>query len=103
MVDEQPGSPEWARIQAKLWCSLPSAQLARLQRVQNPKLWAAFVGPVAESRDAGGCVRVDHDSSSVREVCLLLLSPHHTTVYYGIYALQFILFVFVHMPPLSWW
>ena len=73
MVDERRGSPEWARIQAKLWCSLPSAELVRVQRVQNPKLWAAFVGPVAEFRDAGGYVRVDHDSSSVREVWILLI------------------------------
>ena len=71
MVDEQPGSPEWTRIQAKLWCGMPSANLVRLQRLQNQKLWSAFVGPVAEFRDAGGYVRVDHDSSYVREVCLL--------------------------------
>ena len=68
MVDERPGSPEWTRLQAKLWCSLPSANVVRVQRVQNQKLWAAFVGPVAEFRDAGGCVRVGLDSSSVREV-----------------------------------
>ena len=73
MVDERRGSPEWARIQAKLWCSPPSAELVRVQRVQNPKLWAAFVGPVAEFRDAGGYVRVDHDSSAVREVWMLLI------------------------------
>ena len=88
MVDEQPGSPEWARIQAKLWCSLPSAHLVRVQRVQNPKLWAAFVGPVAEYRDAGGYVRVDHDSSGVREVWPMLIditpSHHHATVRHGI-------------------
>ena len=72
-MDEQPGSSEWTRIQAKLWCSMPSANLVRLQRVQNQKLWAAFVGPVADFRDAGGYVRVDHDSSSVREVYLLLI------------------------------
>ena len=70
MVDEQPGSAEWDRIQAKLWCSLPSANIVRVQRVQNQKLWAAFVGPVAEFRDAGGHVRVDLDSSCVREVRL---------------------------------
>ena len=68
MVDEPRGSPDWLRIQAKLRCSLPSADVVRVQRVQNQKLWSAFVGPVAEFRDAGGYVRVDHDSSSVREV-----------------------------------
>ena len=76
MVDEPRGSPEWARIRAKLWCSLPSAQLTRVQRVQNPKLWGAFVGPLAEFRDTGGSVRVDHDSSSVREVWKLPMSRH---------------------------
>ena len=69
MVDEQPTSPEWARIQAKLRCSLPSAHLVRVQRVQNQKLWSAFSGPVKEFRDAGGYARVNHDSSCVREVC----------------------------------
>ena len=70
MVDEQPGSAEWNRIQAKLWCSLPSANIVQVQRVQNQKLWAAFVGPVTEFRDAGGDVRVGLDSSCVREVRL---------------------------------
>ena len=68
MVDERRGSPEWARIQAKIWCSLPAANLVAVRRVQNTKLWTAFVGPLAEFRDAGGYTRVDHDSSSVREV-----------------------------------
>ena len=74
MVDEQPGSAEWDRIQAKLWCSLPSANVVRVQRVHNPKLWATFAGPVVECEDAGGYVRVDHDFSSVREVWILLAS-----------------------------
>ena len=74
MVDEEPGSPEWTRIQAKLWCSLPSAHLVRVQRVQNQKLWTAFAGPVAEFRDAGGYIRVDHDSSGVREVWMFWMS-----------------------------
>ena len=81
MVDEHRHSPEWTRIQAKLRCSLPSAQLVRVQRVQNPKLWAAFVGPVTEFRDAGGYVRVDHGQSGVREVTVLLRS-HHDTISY---------------------
>ena len=80
MVDERPGSPEWTRLQAKLWCSLPSANVVRVQRVQNQKLWAAFVGPVAEFRDAGGDVRVGLDSSCVHEVLLCpTTSRHHYT------------------------
>ena len=68
MEDERCGSPEWNRIQAKLQCSLPSAQLVRLQRVENAKLWTAFAGPVADYREDGGSVRVDHVASGVREV-----------------------------------
>ena len=81
MVDEHRESPEWTRIQAKLRCSLPSAQLVRVQRVQNPKLWAAFVGPVTEFRDAGGYIRVSHGTSGVREVRTLLPSHHAPLIY----------------------
>ena len=69
MVDEASGSPEWNRIQAKLRCSLPSAELVSLQRVENKHLWRAFEGPVTEYRDAGGHVRVGHPASGVKEVC----------------------------------
>ena len=102
MVDERRGSPEWVRIQAKLRCSLPSANVVRVQRVQNHKLWAAFVGPVTEFRDAGGYVRVDHDSSGVREVYLFL--KHIAIVYQHVphasqhHALQFL----TVYTPFSW-
>ena len=69
MVDEGTGSPEWNRIKAKLRCSLPSAELVSLQRVENQKLWEAFEAPVTEYRDAGGHVRVGHFASGVKEVC----------------------------------
>ena len=68
MEQELCGSPEWNRIQAKLRCSLPSAQLVQLQRVENATLWTAFAAPVADYRDDGGSVRVDHVASGVREV-----------------------------------
>ena len=68
LVDKVSGSPEWNRIQAKLWCSLPSAELVRLQRVENKHLWRAFEGPVTEYRDAGGHVRVGLPASGVKEV-----------------------------------
>ena len=68
MVEEQRGSLDWARIQAKIRCSLPSAELRSLTRVHNPKLWSAFEGPVREFRDAGGYVRADQDVTGVREV-----------------------------------
>ena len=71
MVDEVSGSFEWNRIQAKLWCSLPSAELVSLQRVENKHLWRAFEAPVTEYRDAGGHVRVGHPASGVKEVCAL--------------------------------
>ena len=74
MVDEVSGSPEWDRIQAKVWCSLPSANLERLQRVENEKLWRAFEGPVTEYRDAGGHVCLGHHASGVKEVCVLRVS-----------------------------
>ena len=97
MVDEAPGSPEWTRIQAKLWCSLPSAHLVRVQRVQNQKLWTAFAGPVAEFRDAGGYIRVDHNSSGVREVHSSS-ARHLTTILPCIMALRFtIFFVYTHL------
>ena len=70
MMNEHGGSPEWNRIQAKVWCSLPSANLVSVQRVENEKLWRAFEGPVTEYRDAGGHVRVGHCASGVKEVCL---------------------------------
>ena len=73
MVEEPRDSPAWNRIQAKVWCSLPSAELVSLQRVENQKLWKAFEGPVAEYRDAGGHVRVGHHASGVKEVCALEL------------------------------
>ena len=78
MVKEHRGSPEWKRIQAKLWCSLPSAELVSLQRVENQKLWRAFEAPVNEYRDAGGHVRLGHYASGVKEVCglVLLVSCH---------------------------
>ena len=68
MVDEVYGSLEWNRIQAKLWCSLPSAELVSLQRVENEHLWRAFEAPVTEYRDGGGHVRVGHPASGVKEV-----------------------------------
>ena len=71
MVDEVSKSPEWNRIQAKLWCSLPSAELVSLQRVENEYLWRAFFAPVTEYRDAGGHVHVGHHASGVKEVCAL--------------------------------
>ena len=71
MVDELRRSPEWDRIQAKLWCSLPSAELEGLQRVENQQLWKAFEAPVTEYRDAGGHVRVGHHASGIKEVCAL--------------------------------
>ena len=71
IVNEDSGSPEWNRIQAKVWCSLPSANLESVQRVENQKLWKAFEGPVTEYRDAGGHVRVGHFASGVKEVCIL--------------------------------
>ena len=80
MVNEVSGSPEWNRIQAKVWCSLSSANLESVQRVENPKLWKAFEGPVTEYRDAGGHVRVGHFASGVKEVCLLALFIHNITV-----------------------
>ena len=73
MVEEHIGSPEWNRIQAKLWCSLPSAELVSLQRVENQKLWRAFEGPVTEYRDSGGHVHVGHHASGIKEVCALRL------------------------------
>ena len=73
MVKEDSGSPDWNRIQANLRCSLPSANLESLQRVENEKLWRAFEGPVAEYRDAGGHVRMGHYASGVKEVCVLPL------------------------------
>ena len=73
MVDEGTGSPEWNRIKAKLRCSLPSAELVSLQRVENQKLWRAFEAPVSEYRDAGGHVHVGHHASGVKEVCTLEL------------------------------
>ena len=71
MVEEHRGSPEWDRIQAKLRCSLPSAELVSLRRVENQKLWRAFEGPVTEYRDSGGYVHVGHHASGVKEVCAL--------------------------------
>ena len=68
MVDEDLESPEWKRIQAKLRCSMPSAELVRLQRAENQKVWRAFEGPVTEYRDAGGHVRLGHHASGVKEV-----------------------------------
>lgn len=73
MVAEASGSPEWNRIQAKLWCSLPSANLEGLQRVENQKLWRAFEAPVCEYRDAGGHVRLEHYASGVKEVRICVL------------------------------
>ena len=73
MVNEEPGSLDWNRIQANLRCSMPSAKLESLQRVENQKLWKAFEGPVTEYRDAGGHVRVGHFASGVKEVCELAL------------------------------
>ena len=73
MVNEKFGSPDWNRIQANLRCSLPSANLESLQRVENETLWRAFEGPVTEYRDAGGHVRVGHYASGVKEVCVLFL------------------------------
>ena len=72
-VKERRGSPEWKRMQAKLWCSLSSAELVSLQRVENQKLWRAFEAPVTEYRDAGGHVRLGHYASGVKEVCPLQL------------------------------
>ena len=66
---EVSGSPEWNCIQAKLRCSLPSAELVSLQRVENERLWRAFEAPVTEYRDAGGHVRIGHPASGVKEVC----------------------------------
>ena len=71
MVKEDSGSFDWNRIQAKLWCSLPSAELVSLQRVENQTLWKAFEAPVTEYRDAGGHVHVGHHASGVKEVCAL--------------------------------
>ena len=71
IVNEDSGSPEWNRIQAKLRCSLPSAELVSLQRVENEHLWRAFEGPVTEYRDGGGHVRVGHPASGVKEVSAL--------------------------------
>ena len=71
MVDEVSGSVDWNRIQAKLWCSLSSANLESLKRVQNEHLRIAFEAPVTEYRDAGGHVRVGHPASGVKEVCAL--------------------------------
>ena len=68
MVNEVSGSYDWNRIQAKLWCSLSSAELVSLQRVENKNLWRAFEGPVTEYRDGGGHVRVGHPASGVKEV-----------------------------------
>ena len=79
MVKEDFGSSDYNRIQAKLWCSLPSAELVSLQRVENQKLWRAFEGPVTEYRDAGGHVRVGHFASGVKEVCVLALCINNIT------------------------
>ena len=79
LVDEHSGSSEWNRIQAKVWCSLPSAKLVSLKRVENQKLWKAFEGPVTEYRDAGGHVRVGHFASGVKEVCVLALCINNIT------------------------
>ena len=68
MVDEHRASPEWNRIQAKLWCSLPSAELVGLRRVVNEKLWRAFEAPLTEYRDAGGHVRMGQHASGAHEV-----------------------------------
>ena len=79
MVKQHRGSSEWNRIQAKLRCSLPSAELVSLQRVENQKLWRAFEGPVTEYRDAGGHVRLGHYASGVKEVCVLALCVNNIT------------------------
>ena len=79
MVDEHRGSPEWNRIQAKLRCSLPSAELVSLQHVENESLWRAFEAPVTEYRDAGGHVRLGHYASGVKEVCVLALCINNIT------------------------
>ena len=79
MVNEDSGSSEWNRIQAKLRCSMPSAELVSLQRVENQKLWRAFEAPVTEYRDAGGHVRLGHYASGVKEVCVLALSINNIT------------------------
>ena len=79
LVKEHSGSSEWNRIQAKLWCSLPSAELVSLQRVENQKLWKAFEAPVTEYRDAGGHVRLGHYASGVKEVCVLALCINSAT------------------------
>ena len=72
-VKEHRDSPEWNRIQAKVWGSLPSAELVSLERVENQKLWRAFEAPVTEYHDAGGHVHVGHHASGVKEVCALEL------------------------------
>ena len=79
LVNEHSGSSEWKRIQAKLWCSLPSAELVSLQRVENKNLWRAFEAPVTEYRDAGGHVRLGHYASGVKEVCVLALCINKIT------------------------
>ena len=67
-MKEDSGSFDWNRIQAKLRCSLPSAELVSLQRVENERLWRAFEAPVTEYRDGGGHVHVGHPASGVKEV-----------------------------------
>ena len=79
LVDEHSGSSEWNRIQAKVWCSLPSANLVSLQRVENQKLWRAFEAPVTEYRDSGGHVRLGHYASGVKEVRVLALCINNIT------------------------
>ena len=78
-MKEDSGSFDWNRIQAKLRCSLPSAELVSLQRVENEHLWRAFEGPVTEYRDAGGHVRMGHHASGVKEVCELVLCINNIT------------------------
>ena len=80
MVKEHRGSPEWNRIQAKVWCSLSTANLERVQRVENQTLWREFEGPVTEYRDGGGHVRVGHFASGVKEVGMLALFIYNITV-----------------------
>ena len=73
-MKEHRDSPEWNRIQAKLWSSLPSAELVSLQRVENQKLWRAFEAPITEYHDAGGHVRLGHYASGVKEVLALCIN-----------------------------
>ena len=79
MVNEEPGSLDWNRIQANLRCSLSSANLVSLQRVENQKLWRAFEAPVTEYRDSGGHVRLGHYASGVKEVCVLAFCINNIT------------------------